>query len=98
MIEEPEAGPHPNGIGAVINLVMELLLRGYRVCLSTHSAHPLPIFWALHFFQENNGQPRDVLSLKSANKDTEAGRGCARERFQDLLFCQRWNRAGHFLP
>ena len=63
VIEEPEAGLHPNGIGAVINLVMELLLRGYRVCVSTHSPHVLDIFWALRFFQQNDGQPRDVLSL-----------------------------------
>ena len=63
VIEEPEAGLHPNGIGAVINLVMELLLRGYRVCVSTHSPHVLDIFWALRFFKQNNGQPRDVLNL-----------------------------------
>ena len=63
VIEEPEMGLHPNGIGAVINLVMGLRLRGYRVCLSTHSPHVLDILWALRFFQENEGQARDVLKL-----------------------------------
>ena len=56
-------GLHPNGIGAVLNLVMELRLRGYRICLSTHSPHVLDIIWALRFFQEHGGQARDVLKL-----------------------------------
>ena len=37
VIEEPEMGLHPNGISAVLNLIMELRSRGYRVYLSTHS-------------------------------------------------------------
>ena len=63
VIEEPEMGLHPNGIGAVINLVMELRLRGYRVCISTHSPHVLDVIWALRFFQENRGKTQDVLRL-----------------------------------
>ncbi|MCZ0945390.1 MAG: AAA family ATPase [Gammaproteobacteria bacterium] len=63
VIEEPEMGLHPNGIGAVINLVMELRLRGYRVCLSTHSPHVLDVIWALGFLQNNNGQIKDALDL-----------------------------------
>lgn len=63
VIEEPEMGLHPNGIGAVLNLVMELLQRGYRICISTHSPHVLDIIWALRFFQENGGEMRDVLKL-----------------------------------
>ena len=72
VIEEPEMGLHPNGIGAVLNLVMELRLRGYRICISTHSPHVLDIVWALRFFQENGGQPGDVLKLfgLAANKKT----------------------------
>ena len=63
VIEEPEMGLHPNGIGAVLNLVMGLRLRGYKICLSTHSPHVLDIVWALRFFQENKGQAGDVLKL-----------------------------------
>ena len=63
IIEEPEMGLHPNGIGAVLNLVMNLRSRGYRICLSTHSPHVLDVIWALRFFQENGGGPRDVLKL-----------------------------------
>ena len=63
VIEEPEMGLHPNGIGAVINLVMELRLRGYRVCISTHSPHVLDVIWGLRFFQNNKGEVQDVLRL-----------------------------------
>ena len=63
VIEEPEMGLHPKGIGAVINLVLELRLRGYRVCISTHSPHVLDVVWALRFFQGNGGEGRDVLRL-----------------------------------
>ena len=63
VIEEPEMGLHPNGIGAVINLVMELRWRGYRVCVSTHSPHVLDIIWALGFLQNNDGRIKDVLGL-----------------------------------
>ena len=63
VIEELEMGLHPNGIGAVLNLVMELRLRGYRICLSTHSPHVLDIIWALRFFQDSGGQAKDVLKL-----------------------------------
>ena len=63
VIEEPEMGLHPNGIGAVLNLVMELRLRGYRICISTHSPHVLEVVWALRFFQDHDGQAGDVLKL-----------------------------------
>lgn len=63
VIEEPEMGLHPNGLSAVLNLVLELLLRGYRVALSTHSPHVLDVVWALRFFQDNGGGYKDVLKL-----------------------------------
>ena len=56
-------GLHPNGISAVLNLVLELISRNYRVCISTHSPHVLDIVWALRFFQDSGGRRRDVLDL-----------------------------------
>ena len=67
VIEEPEMGLHPDGIGAVLGLVLELRRRGYRVCLSTHSPHVLDIVWALRLFQRSGGQPSDVLKLLCLN-------------------------------
>lgn len=51
VIEEPEMGLHPNAVSVVILLILELLQRGYRVCLSTHSTHVLDIVWALGVFK-----------------------------------------------
>ena len=63
VIEEPEMGLHPDGLSAVLNLVLELVRRGYRVSLSTHSPHVLAVVWALRFFQDNSGGFKDVLKL-----------------------------------
>ena len=80
VIEEPETGLHPNGIGAVLALVMNLRSRGYRVCLSTHSPHVLDIVWALRFFQENHAQRRGCAETSGPQVDAEDqanGRLCA---------------------
>lgn len=63
VIEEPEMGLHPQGISAVLATVLELLLRGYRVCLSTHSPHVLDVVWALQIIQEQHGTEDDVLEI-----------------------------------
>lgn len=63
VIEEPEAGLHPKAISAVLLLVLDLLSRGYRVCLSTHSPHVLDIVWALKVFQQHRAAPRKLLEL-----------------------------------
>ena len=53
-------GLHPAGFGAVFNLVMELRLRGYRVCISAHSPHILDMVCALRFIQENGEDGEDI--------------------------------------
>ncbi|MCC6474676.1 MAG: ATP-binding protein [Burkholderiales bacterium] len=63
VIEEPEMGLHPDAISVVMSLVMELLSRGYRVCLSTHSPAVLDVVWVLRTIQECGGTARDVLNL-----------------------------------
>ncbi|MYE23804.1 MAG: ATP-binding protein [Gammaproteobacteria bacterium] len=63
VIEEPEMGLHPYAITAVLAVVMELISRGYRVCLSTHSSHVLDLMWALRFMQDCDGTAADVLKL-----------------------------------
>jgi hypothetical protein len=51
MIEEPEMGLHPQAVVSVGLLVLELLRRGYRVILSTHSPILLDIVWAIRQMQ-----------------------------------------------
>jgi hypothetical protein len=63
IIEELEMGLHPNAISVVLLLLMELLWRGYRVCISTHSPHVLDVVWALQTMRKHQATPNDLLDL-----------------------------------
>ncbi|MDB6132764.1 MAG: uncharacterized protein JWM59_1007 [Verrucomicrobiales bacterium] len=78
VLEEPEMGLHPRAITAVLFLMLELLHRGYRVCLSTHSPHVLDLLWALRVLMEKKAGPEWVLKLfdvgnQSKNREIAAG-------------------------
>jgi hypothetical protein len=66
VIEEIEMGLHPKAISAVLLLVMDLLARDYRVCLSTHSPHVLDAVWALRTIQKHGAPARRLLELFEA--------------------------------
>lgn len=66
VLEELEMGLHPKAISVVLLLVFELLVRGYRVCLSTHSSQVLDAIWALKHLRENHAEPRDLLDVFAA--------------------------------
>lgn len=66
VIEEPEMGLHPRAVSAVLALVLELLYRGYRVCISTHSTQVLEFAWAMARIAKFGGQPNDLLSILAA--------------------------------
>lgn len=68
VIEELEMGLHPKAVNAVLLVVLELLWRGYRVCLSTHSPQVLDLLWALRVFREHGGTVPDVLDLFECGK------------------------------
>ncbi|MEW6747128.1 MAG: hypothetical protein AB1486_30700 [Planctomycetota bacterium] len=63
IIEELEMGLHPCAISVVLLLGMELLWRGYRVCLSTHSPHVLDVVWALRTIREQGPEPNRPLDV-----------------------------------
>lgn len=63
VIEEPEMGLHPEGIQAVLLLVLELLRRGYRVVLSTHSPVVLEMVWAVQELKKLHAGESDVREL-----------------------------------
>ncbi len=52
IIEEPEMGLHPQAITVFLLLVLDLLWRGYRVVVSTHSPHILTALWMLQRLKE----------------------------------------------
>jgi hypothetical protein len=47
VIEEPEMGLHPRAISALLVVFLELMHRGYKVIISTHSPQVLDMVWAL---------------------------------------------------
>lgn len=77
VLEELEMGLHPRGISAVFLLILDLLQRGYRVCLSTHSPHVIEILWALRAFRQHGGTDRDVLDLFGLPPNRETRKLCA---------------------
>jgi AAA15 family ATPase/GTPase len=66
VLEELEAGLHPRAISVVVLLVFELVSRGYRVCLSTHSPQVLDAIWALKRLKENGANAADLLGIFDA--------------------------------
>jgi AAA domain, putative AbiEii toxin, Type IV TA system len=56
VIEEPEMGLHPQAVTVVMLLVLDLLWRGYRVALSTHSPHVLTAVWMMRRLQEHGAR------------------------------------------
>jgi hypothetical protein len=66
VIEEPEMGLHPKATTVVLLLILELLSRDYRVCLSTHSPHVLDFVWGMGTLQRHGADPRDLLTMLEA--------------------------------
>jgi predicted ATPase len=68
VIEEPEMGLHPQAIQTVMLLCLELISRGYKVVMSTHSPVLLELVWAVHNIKEVNGSPDVLYELFSLKK------------------------------
>jgi predicted ATPase len=56
VIEEPEMGLHPRAIAVFMILVLDLLWRGYRVVISTHSPLVVEVVWAIRLLAEHGGR------------------------------------------
>ena len=70
VLEEPEMGLHPLGLSVVLLFVFELIGRGYKVLISTHSPQVLEMVWALKEIKKCGGGYQDVLRLFDANGDS----------------------------
>ena len=67
IIEEPEMGLHPQAISALLLIFLELLRRGYKVIVSTHSAQILELIWAIRFIAKSNSAPTRLRQLLDLN-------------------------------
>lgn len=61
VIEEPEMGLHPQAIKSVILQVLDLLSRGYKVIISTHSPVLLEFAWAFNLLKDSKAGGNDAL-------------------------------------
>jgi energy-coupling factor transporter ATP-binding protein EcfA2 len=63
VIEEPEMGLHPQAIKSVLLQVMDLMERGYKVIISTHSPVLLEFAWAVKYLQQNKANYKSLAEL-----------------------------------
>lgn len=66
VIEELEMGLHPRAISVVMLMIFELMQRGYRVCISTHSPQVLEAVWALKHLHESGADGKALLKVFDA--------------------------------
>ncbi len=69
VIEEPEMGLHPEAIKTVLVICMELISRGYKLVVSTHSPVLLELAWTMNFIKNAKGSPDDLFELFTMKKD-----------------------------
>ena len=67
-------GLHPRAITVVLLLVLDLLWRGYRVVLSTHSPHVLTSIWMLRRLCEYKARWQLVCDAFGVNASQEMRR------------------------
>ncbi|MEB3356035.1 MAG: AAA family ATPase [Synechococcales bacterium] len=79
-IEELEMGLHPQAILAVFLVCLELLHRGYRLLLSTHSPVLLEAAWAIRSLQEENPDAKYLYHLFGLKKSSPISK-----MFDDVL-------------
>ncbi|MDR0865988.1 MAG: ATP-binding protein [Candidatus Symbiothrix sp.] len=63
VIEEPEMGLHPQAIKSVILQVIDLLSRGYKVIISTHSPVLLEFAWAFNLLKKSKVPDKALFEL-----------------------------------
>jgi hypothetical protein len=73
ILEEMEMGLHPRAVSTMLMLVLELLHRGYRVCLSSHSPQVLELVWAWQRLKENHANSNKLAKILGA--EMKAGIG-----------------------
>ncbi len=63
VIEEPEMGLHPQAISALLVTSLELMHRGYKVIISTHSPQVLEMVWGIQILSQAQASSDAFLKL-----------------------------------
>jgi len=96
VLEEPEMGLHPKAIVAVMAVVLDLLARGYKVALSTHSPTVLEVVWGMSRLKGKQGGAAELckmMGLPAGNKDVLKTASRALERSYGVVYLEH-NAAG----
>ena len=94
VIEEPEMGLHPQAITSLLVVFLELLRRGYRVIVSTHSPQILELIWAIQLFVKANAGPSpllEMLDLKSNLFSKQLAEAVLEKTFRTYYFSRQKN-------
>jgi predicted ATPase len=70
IIEEPEMGLHPKAIQALMVVFLELIARGYKIIISTHSPVLLELLWAMNYIKKYKGTSGDLFELFSQKNNS----------------------------
>lgn len=95
IIEEPEMGLHPEAIQTFMMLALELVSRGYKVLISTHSTAVLEVMWVINRLQENDSDFKylgELFGIKPQPAMNKVFESLTNKSFQTYLF--RHSRAG----
>ncbi len=71
VIEEPEMGLHPKAIQTVMLLALQLIKRGYKVIISTHSPVLLELVWVINTLKEYKSDGKELFDLFDLNKNDD---------------------------
>lgn len=74
IIEEPEMGMHPRAVTTILMLTLELIHRGYRVCISTHSPQILELVWVIRTLQDSSADSDHLLELFKVRRSQQLAR------------------------
>ena len=85
IIEELEMGLHPAAIDGVMLAVMELLNRGYKDIISTHSLHVVEMIWALGEIRKSTLKPNDKAKAFKKLFDIKSSRGDVMQMAENCL-------------
>ncbi len=80
VIEEPEMGLHPRAIQTVLLLSLQLIHRGYKVVISTHSPVLLEMVWVINNLKQSKGKVEDIFKLFDLPKSS-----ALKEIFESVL-------------
>ncbi len=81
VIEEPEMGLHPFAIQSLLLTFLELIHRGYKVIVSTHSPIILELIWAIKSMQEMKAKDDHLFSLFEIERKDQA----IKDIFQNIV-------------